>query len=245
MNIIITRILCLVTLISISGCSTVEVKKVKKLDKAAVATVTADAGVDYTDFGEQGKGYIGSFNHIDLDTMALRIKKKVYKKLPSVLPIKLMDEDKVINSERYQNFTMYDDEDREERYRDGQKVETLENYKPYNLATSRIMKFKEKMVDAVPKDADALVFSGVEYKVNQEQDYGGSGDASVTAKIHLVMINNNKEKLIDIAEKGTTEKTFRLESGAAMPDEDHVEGLMVVANNKAFKSLTKTLQEEF
>ncbi len=240
------RLLCYLTLICISGCSTLEVKKVKKLDRAAVASITADQKIDYQAFvNQENRGqFQGTFNHIDFRESAMILRKKLYGDIADILPIKFMQEGEVIGRQQYKDFELFDNENAEEMYKENVEVATPQGYKTYDLANGLSNK-RSKMTNAVPEKADAVVFIGSKYSLNKEADYGNAGDASVTAKVKLVMIDSDGNKLIKIKEKGTSQNTFRLKGGTSRPKEDLVEGLMVDATEAAFSSMATTLKEEF
>lgn len=236
--------LCLIG-IFFSACSTVEVSKVKEKEHTAVAILTVDENIDFSDIGEGGKGYIGSFDHIHMDFLAKDLRAKIFEELPESLPVNLIKEDQVVHTDRYQNFLLKDSKKKDERYRRGFKVITPEGYKPYDLATQAMVdKGQKKMFDAVPEKADALLFAAMEYELKEEANFGDYADASVQATFHLEMMDKKGNKILDLSKKKTTSENFRLKMGP-QPDEEEVNELLQKANDLAFEAVIKSIEKDF
>jgi len=151
------------------GCSSMNTAAVKKVDQAGVALIGVDKHIQFSDEFALGSlvQKLAQDEKFDLKPMAEDLHNNVFGLYAQSVPFNLMPEEQVIETERYKTFRLYDSDLKEKNFKRGSNIITVKNYKDYKvdyLGKSQ----REKLYNAIPGEADAMVLVGLSYKLVQE-----------------------------------------------------------------------------
>ena len=148
--------LALVALV-VSGCSTLELNKVKEAEDVAVPIITVDEYISIEDGGAASLVQrLVEDDEFDLSPLVGELRTKVYNDYGDRLPVNIMPEEAVVETERYQNFNLTGSASNDRRYENLQALLVPEGYKKYRIAEGALIaNQQDDMFGAVPDRADA------------------------------------------------------------------------------------------
>ena len=166
----------LVAALLLAGCgsskSSMDVSQVEQAELAAVPIITVDQNIDMSDLQDggsvasDGSGTGALMQRIlnddafDLSPMADLLQERTFGTYAERLPTRIMLEKEVIQTQRYENFTLLDEESSDDRMQRVNRLEVPDGYKQYDVGQGSVFGDRQKqMFGAVPEEADAILLS--------------------------------------------------------------------------------------
>jgi hypothetical protein len=243
--------LALVALV-VSGCSTLELNKVKEAEDVAVPIITVDEYISIEDGGAASLVQrLVEDDEFDLSPLVGELRTKVYNDYGDRLPVNIMPEEAVIETERYQNFNLTGSASNDRRYENLQALLVPEGYKKYRIAEGALIaNQQDDMFGAVPDRADALLFASASYALVEDNPWwyfflpiGAPDRGYVEATIRLEMIDRSGNTILRISETRQSNDYVTMAGGLAL-NPSEIQPLCRSATQNAFAEVDQFIQEE-
>ena len=222
------------------GCSSIDVERVRALDKVAVPMITVNK---YIDMGKFSLGKvvqrIVEDDKFDLQPALDNLHNKTYNNFATNLPFSLIDEKKLLSYDKYKNFEMFTNIDRESRY-----LLTPEGYMKYSptFFTGALNK-RSKILEAIPEEADAAMTVYVDYQfVKRNIPMIPVKMAAIKARVRMDIYNKKNERVLKIRENAESDEEIKAIAGV-MTDTDKIRSMTLNATNKALEEADNFIQE--
>jgi hypothetical protein len=218
--------------------------RVKKVDKAAVAIVGVEKYIDYSEDFEipQLVQRLAQSDKFDLQPIAENLHDKTFGTYTEVMPFTLMPEEKVIGTDRYENFDIYSMGDSEEREESSNFI-TVKNYKKYN-PSGMLQPKRAKLFEAMPEEADAMLLVGLSYKLFQANSIiPGVNNGKIEANLDLRLVEPNGERILTINKKSESDGSMKVVLDAAILDPDKIQPLVQDATDKVMAKAEEFIRD--
>lgn len=248
--------------ILLAGCgSTLETAKVKEADQVAVPIITVDQHIDLTDLQEEGTLASGSGagtltqrllqdESFDLSPMVDLLHSKTYGEYAERLPVTVMPEQRVIQTERYQNFQLLDEASHDERLQNVNRLLVPEGYKKYNLGQDALLTDRQpKMFGAVPDQADALLFVSAEYEMIEDNPFWywflpiSPDRAYIESTVRMEMVDRSGDTILEISKTARSDNHVNTVGGVTM-EPGKIQPLCKEATEQAVAAIDKVTKEK-
>jgi len=201
-----------------SSKSSMDVLGVEQAEQAAVPIITVDEYIDMTDLQEGGSLSDGSGagalmqrtlddDAFDLAPMADLLQERTFGTYAERLPLKIMPEEAVIQTERYKNFSLLDDESNDDRMQRVNRLEVPEGYKKYNVGQGSVFGDRQQqMFGAVPKKADAILLVSANYEMVEDNPFWywflpvSPDRAYVEATVRMEMLDRDGNEIMEVVQ---------------------------------------------
>lgn len=249
----------------LAGCgssrSSMDVSQVEQAEQAAVPIIAVDQDIDMTDLQgggslAQGDG-VGAFaqrllddDAFDLSPMVDLLHEKTYGPYAERLPATIMPEEEVIETDRYQNFSLLDDESNDDRMQRVNRILVPEGYKNYSLGTGSVFgNRQQQMFDAVPEEADAMLFVSADYAMVEDNPFWywflpiSPDRAFIEATVRMEMIDREGDAIMTIQQVARSNNHVNTVGGVTMQP-DKIQGLCVEATEKAVQAIDAATEKK-
>ncbi len=243
-------ILILGVILSFNACSSLDKAAVQKTDKVAVALIGVDKYIDFdNEFGAGVKVVqrLAASDKFDLEPVRKKLHKKVFNEYNKFLPFDLSDEQKVIGSKRYKNFTVYDDEKKEKNFKKGAKhFLQKDGYLSYHPDGFRGQQDKrKKFYKAMPSNADGMLLVSLSYKLVKENSMiPGVSKGRIKASLSMMLTQKKGNKIMDVRKSAKSEDDMKVVLNQGIPDPSKIQPLCVEATDKVMGKAKTFIKEE-
>jgi hypothetical protein len=250
----------------LAGCgsskSAMEVSDVKSVDQVAVPIVTVDQYIDMTDLQDggsiasDGSGAGGLVQRLlqgdsfDLGPMAELLRERTYGTYAERLPPRIMPEEEVIQTDRYKNFSLLDEESNDDRMQRLNRLKVPEGYKQYNVGRGSVFGDRQRqMFGAVPDDADAILLVSADYEMIEDNPFYynflpiSPDRAYVEATVRMEMIDRNGNEVMEIVQTARSNNHVNTVGGITM-EASKIQPLCTEATEKAVKAIDTATKKE-
>lgn len=233
-----------------SACSSLDKAAVRKTDKAAIALIGVDKYIEFSN--EFGAGVqiiqrLAASEEFNLEPVRKKLHKKIFNEYNEYLPFKLIDEEKVISSKRYKNFSVYDNPDKEENFKKGAKhflqKDGYLSYHPNNFAASQ--EKRKKFFQAMPSNADGMLMVALSYKlINQNSMIPGVSKGKIKASLRMMLTNKKGAMIMDVRKDAISDGDMKVILNQGIPDPSKIQPLCVEATDKVMKEAKRWIKAE-
>ncbi len=232
------------------ACSTLDKAAVRDTDKAAVALIGVNKHLDFDD--EFGAGVqivqkLAQSDKFDLEPIRKDLHKKTFNEYNEFLPFELMNEEDVIGSKAYKEFTVYDDETKEENFRKGgDHFLQKEGYLPYlPTSFSHNQDRRKSFFKTMPDNADAMLMIELSYDLDKQNSMvPGVSKGKVKANLHMILSDEKGEKIMKIIKTATSEDDVKVVLNQGIPDPDKIQPMCADATEKVMEKAETFIKEE-
>ena len=228
-------ILCFTFLI-FTGCATFKKADLEVLDNAALVTAYCNRKIDTSEFKGIGQSVnkLAQNDDFNLKPSATQIKNDMLKVYAPHFPFKFIDEKTVKSNAVYKD--LYG------QGADWLKTMFFSTASGYQVVRHTDKDTIDKLFAAFP-EADALMFTSADFKLNKESQVLGFGTARVQAFHNIVLINRDKKVILDKHNYAVSQHSIKFALGGVF-DADKIQPLCVEALNKAAKATENWIIEE-
>lgn len=167
----------------------------------------------------------------DLKPIAKDLHNKTFGAYTEAMPFTLIPEEKVIGTERYKNFELYN-EGYEDAIEGRSNFITVKNYKKYR-PSSMMQGRRAKMFEAMPEEAEAMLMVELSYKLFQENSLiPGVKKGKIEADLDMMVVKPNGERILNINKKAESDGNMKVVLDAAILDPAKIKPLVEEATNK-------------
>ena len=250
----------------LAGCSSsksaMEVSKVKQAEQVAVPIITVDQYIDMTDMQDggsiasDGSGAGGLVQRLlqsdsfDLTPMAELLRERTYGKYSKRLPPHIMSEADVIETTRYKEFTLLDDESNDDRMQRFNRLKVPEGYKQYNVGQGSVFgNRQERMFGAVPDNADAILFVSANYEMIEDNPFYynflpiSPDRAFIKATVRMEMLDRDGNEIMEIVQTARSNNHVSTVGGITT-EPGKIQPLCTEATEKAVKAIDNATKKE-
>lgn len=236
----------------ISGCSTLEVSKLKKAEDVAVPIITVDEYISIEDGGAASLVQrLVEDDEFDLSPLVGELRTKVYNDYGDRLPVNIMPEEAVIETDRYQNFNLTGNASNDRRYENLQALLVPDGYKKYRIAKGALIADQQDdMFEAVPDRADALLFASASYALVEDNPWwyffvpvGAPDRGYVEATVRLEMIDRSGDTILRVSETRQSNDYVTMAGGLTL-NSSEIQPMCMNATQNAFAAVDQFIQEE-
>lgn len=246
----------------LSGCgSTLDVSRVEEAEQAAVPIITVDQYIDMTDLQDGGDlssgDGVGALvqrllddESFDLSPMVDLLQDKTYGPYAGRLPVTVLPEREVIQTDRYRDFQLLDDESSDERMERFNRLLVPDGYKQYNLGEGAVFGDRqEQMFEAVPGETDALLFVSADYAMIEDNPFYYSflpispDRAYIEATVRMEMIDRSGDTILEISETARSDNHVNTVGGITM-EASKIQPLCVEATEGAVAAIDVVTKEK-
>lgn len=239
-----------------------DVSQVEQAEQVAVPIIAVDQYIDMTDLQDGGSlaggdgagGFaqrVVNADAFDLSPMATMLRDKTYDTYADRLPATILPEEQVIQTGRYKNFTLLDDESNDDRMQRFSRIKVPEGYKQYSLGQGAVFGDRQqKMFDAVPDKADALLFVSAEYAMVKDTPFYYSliplvdvNQAFIEATVRMEMVDEEGNNIMTIQQVARSDDHVNTVGGITM-NPDKIQKLCVGATESAVAKVDKATKKE-
>jgi hypothetical protein len=244
-----------------SSKSSMNVSDVQSAEMAAVPIITVDQYIDMTDLQDggslaQGDGVGGFMQRIlnddafDLSPMADLLQERTYGTYAERLPVGIMPEEEVIETERYKNFTLLDDESNDDRMQRVNRLKVPEGYKQYNVGRGSVFGDRQQqMFGAVPDEADAILLVSADYEMVEDNPFWywflpiSPDRAYVESTVRMEMLDRDGNEIMEIVQTARSNNHVNTVGGVTT-EASKIQPLCTEATEKAIKAIDKATKKE-
>ena len=229
------KIIMMVALfILISGCSSIDVEKVRALDKVAVPMITIGK---YIDMGQFSLGSVvqrlAEDEKFDLNPALESLYDKTYNDFETSLPFSIIDEDEMIGSEAYKNFNPFS-KPKNKVYKPSYLL-TPDGYMKYHPVALNKKK-RAKVLNVIPDEADAAMFVYITYDlVKRQVPMLPVSNAAIRANINLDIYDRQGERILKIRKRAESEEDMKAVAGV-LSNTEKIRSMTLSATEKALKA---------
>lgn len=236
----------------VSGCATLDVGKVKEAENVAVPIITVDEYIGIENGGTASLVQrLVEDDKFDLSPLVGELRTKVYNDYADRLPVNIMPEEAVIETERYQNFNLTGSASNDRRYENLQALLVPEGYKKYRIAQGALIADQQDdMFGAVPDRADAMLFASASYVLEEDNPWwyffvpmGAPDRGYVEATVRLEMIDRSGDTILRISESRQSNDYVTMAGGLTL-NASEIQPLCINATENAFAAVDQFIQEE-
>ena len=217
-------ILCFLFLL-FSGCATFKKANLDVLDNVALVTSYCNKEIDTSDFEGIGQAVnkLAQSKEFNLKPSAVQMKKDVMEVYAPHFPFNFIDEETITNNTSYKDLY----EGVTEWFVKG-NFSTAAGYQPVFYTDKDTI---DKLFTAFP-EADALMFTGANFKLSNESQVLGFGTARVQAFHNLVLINRDEKIVMNRQNYAVSKNTIKFALGGVF-DAKKIQPLCIEALEKA------------
>jgi hypothetical protein len=236
-------------LLVFAGCSSVDTAKIKDKENVAVTLISVDQYIDMTDVQSEAMiaQRILDDDSFDLTPMADQLRNNVFGRYQDRLPNNFLAEERVIDSDRYQSFRLFDNENFEDRFKKVNVIapEGYKHYKPIYLNAS----MEKRMLKAIPDEADAMMFASIDYEFKEDSNFlfkilpFGTKQAVVKANLYMEMFNEEGDTIMKIHKSASSDNKMNMVGGISVKP-DKIQDLCAEASRNVFEETDQYLKEE-
>lgn len=248
-----------------AGCgsskSSMNVSDVESAEVAAVPIITVDKYIDMTDLQEGGSLASGdgggafmqrilNDDAFDLSPMADLLQERTFGTYAERLPLRIMPEDEVIQTERYKNFTLLDDESNDDRMQRVNRLEVPEGYKKYNVGQGSVFGDRQQqMFGAVPDASDAILLVSASYEMIEDNPFYynflpiSPDRAYVEATVRMEMLDRDGNEIMEIVQTARSNNHVNTVGGITT-EASKIQPLCTEATEKAVKAIDTATKQE-
>lgn len=245
----------------LAGCgSTLETAKVKEADQVAVPVIEVDQYIDLTDMQDGGTLASGAGagtlaqrllqdESFDLSPMVDLLHSKTYGEYAERLPVTVMSEQQVIQTDRYRNFQLLDKASSDERLQSVNRLLVPERYKKYDLKRDLTSSRKQKMFGAVPDEADALLFVSADYEMIEDNPFWywflpiSPDRAYIESTVRMEMVDRSGNTILEISRTARSDNHVNTVGGVTM-EPSKIQPLCEEATEQAVAAIDKVTKEK-
>lgn len=222
--------LALIALI-VTSCI-VSKERMKSVNDAALVSLYLNRNINMSEFGNAAAGLskLVQDDAFDLKPLVTKLKSSVEDDMVSALPFKLVDEQKVITSEKYEDiFNAQPVLAKISR----RQVEYPEGYYPINSASKAA---RAEAISAFPF-ADGFLYVSVDYKlVKTSMQIAGFGKAKIEANLNVRLVDRNNKIVLKVQKRAKSENNIKFALGGVF-DAKKIKGLCEEATDEVTKDL--------
>ncbi len=226
-------------------CSSMDTEAVKSMDKVSVALISANKHIDMGDFSGIGTMIqrLADDENFKLDPVVDKLHKKTFREYKSMMPFDIVSEEKVIGSEDYKNFQVYENEQKEKNFKKGSKVITPDGYKGYYPKYFK-KKHTKKLLKTMPSEADGMMYVYVSYSLKKHDvPMVPYSNGSIKAKINIQLFDKEANKVMAINKTGESDEKIKIVVGN-MPNPEKIQPMCKNATDKAFNKVEEFIKSE-
>ena len=238
-----------------------DVSEVDQAETAAVPIITVDQYIDMTDLQDGGSLAEGAGagalvqrllqnDSFDLSPMVDLLQEKTYGPYANRLPATILPEEQVIQTDRYQNFQLLDDESNDERLQNLNRLLVPDGYKQYNLGQGALIgDRRQEMFGAVPEQADALLFVSADYEMVEDNPFWywflpiSPDRAFIKSTVRMEMINREGDTIMEIVQTARSNNHINTVGGVTM-EPSKIQPLCTEATKKAVQAIDAATKKE-
>lgn len=256
----------LVAALLLAGCgsskSSMDVSQVEQAEQAAVPIITVDQYIDMSDLQEggsvasDGSGTGALMQRIlnddafDLSPMADLLQERTFGTYAERLPARIMPEEEVIQTQRYENFTLLDEESNDDRMQRVNRLEVPEGYKQYDVGQGSVFGDRQKqMFGAVPEEADAILLVSAGYEMVEDNPFWywflpiSPDRAYVEATVRMEMLDRDGNEIMEIVQAARSDNHVNTVGGVTT-EASKIQPLCTEATEKAIEQIDTATKEE-
>jgi hypothetical protein len=249
----------------LAGCgsskSSMDVSNVERAEQAAVPIITVDKWIDMTDLQDggsvaSGDGVGGFIQRIldddafDLSPMADLLRERTYGTYAERLPVQIMPEESVVQTDRYENFTLLDKESSDDRMQRVNRLDVPEGYKKYNVGRGSVFGDRQQqMFGAVPDAADAILLVSADYEMVEDNPFWywflpiSPDRAYVEASVRMEMLDRDGNEIMEIVQTARSNNHVNTVGGITA-EASKIQPLCTEATEKAIKAIDTATEKE-
>ena len=230
----------------LTTCSTLDEAAVRKTNKVAVAIVGVDKYLQYSSGFAVGSlvQRLAESEDFDLQPIAEKLHNKTFGTYTKIMPFTLMDEEKVINTSAYKDFTLFEKESYEERFKKNSMFISAKDYMKYRPEFLN-RGHRKKLFKAMPEEADAMLMVGLSYWLKKQTSMvPGMTKAKAMAHLNMELVKPNGKKIMDIEKKAYSDEAMEIVFDWAILKPEKIRPLCVTATNKVMVKAEKFVKDE-
>jgi len=215
------------------GCSSIDVEKVRALDKVAVPMITVGK---YIDMGEFNLGSaiqrLAEDEKFELQPALDDLHNKTYNDFATSLPFNIVDEEKLLESNAYKNFNPFS-ASKKNIYKPSTLL-TPDGYMKYHpLALNK--KKRAKVLKVIPEEANAAMFVYITYDlVKRKIPMIPVDKAAIRANINMDIYDRQGERILKIRKNAESDDEIKAVAGV-LTDTDKIKSMTLNATDKALQ----------
>lgn len=231
-------------------CSTIDQEAVRKVDKAAVAIVGINKQLNYGPNFNIGQlvQRLAEDEKFDITPLSNKLRKRTYGRYAELFPFKLIPEEKVIQSDKYQNFQLFEKTSKEQNIKQASQYShfiTPDNYLKYYPRLLNNREKRSRLFDAVPDEAEGIVMMSISYKLKQEMSpMPGVKKGKVEAKLRMDLIKENGERIFKVNKTGKSNNQVKVVLNTGVLKAEKIRPLCVEATNQVMAKAQSFLQKK-
>lgn len=232
-------------LVFLSRCATMNVEALQEMEEVSVAVIGVNKNINLGGFNGLSSVIqrVANDDDFNLDPILAQLHEKTFGEYEKMMPFEFVDENRVIQSERYQNFQLFEREKNEERFEKLSYIKTPEGYKNYNPMALNAKK-KAKILRALPEGSDGAMFIYVDYHLKRHDvPMVPVSKAGVEARIILEVVDQQGEKVMKIEKKAESEEKIKAVAGI-MTDVGKIQSMCRASTEMAIEKVDAFIQEE-
>jgi len=224
-KIIVSIFIIIFTFLFFTGCATFKKADLDVLDNVALVSAFANKEIDMSDFRGIGQAVskLAQNKEFNLEPAAIQIKNDILEMYAPHFPFKFIDEKTVTSNSAYKGLY-------------GGGAEWLKEAYYSTAAGYQVIRYTDK--DAIDKlfaafpEADGLMFTNANFKLNKESSILGFGTARVQAWHHMILINRNKKIIMNRTNYSVSRNTIKFALGGVF-DAKKIQPMCIEALSKA------------
>ena len=224
------------------GCSSIDVERVRALDKVAVPMITVGKYIN------MGKFDLGSAiqrlaedDKFDLQPALDDLHEKTYNDFATSLPFDVVEEKKLLESDAYKNFNPFS-ASKKNVYKPSSLL-TPEGYMKYHPDALNKRK-RAKVLKVIPDEADAAMFVYITYDLEKRKIPMLPIDkAAVKANINMDIYDRNGERILKVRKSAESDDDIKAVAGV-LTDTDKIKSMTLNATNKALRVANSYIRSE-
>jgi len=246
-----------------SSKSSVDVSGVQQAEQAAVPIIIVNKEIDMSDLqdggdllgGDGAAGFVQRLlddEAFDLSPMAELLRDKTFNVYADRLPATVLPEDQVIRTERYENFSLLDNESSDDRMQRFNGLVAPDGYKRYRLGGQgdAIVSRQQNMFDAVPDGTDALLFISADYEAVEDSPafysfipFVDVDRAYIEATVRIEMMDESGDTIMKVQQVALSDGHLNTIGGLSM-NPDKIQQLCIESTEAAVAKTDQVIQQE-
>jgi len=179
----------------------------------------------------------------DLESILKEFHQKFFTEYAKVLPFEFIPEEKVINSESYQNLRYAWDKQNDRNKSSVRRVYTgIDGYKIL-LTESFNKKGQMEVLHSIESEADGIMYINLSYAFIKKLAFGGMGAAGVEARIEMLLYNKEGKNVFRIYEKAQSKASVALVKGIPVMEAGKILPLCEDASEQIIDDLNDRLKK--
>lgn len=225
------------------SCTSVKSTQLNTIEDVAVVSMSVDNHIDMS-------GFVGLITfskelavsgELDLSVVTDTIRDKVFLEYATLFPFQLIDEQKVVGAEGYQNYRQQDSKAAIARNL------MFQTYPGYQVLHPR--KYNERKImslfDVLPSETDAVMFINTSYELKKQMASYGMGTAKVRANLDLFLINREGEVVMKAFKSDYADGFIKFAISGTEMDTSKVRDMCINATGHAFDKMATFLTRKF